>query len=116
MIELALLLAVDLESKEPAMEQREQQLQCVYVGGVGSNTQQIRQETGHTWEEFKEQTSKIYTNDEGYENLLKIAYLVYHDVMGIHKGLTPTQVFDILFGSCMAKFEPEEDKAQKYNL
>jgi hypothetical protein len=62
-----------------ALSQQQIHDQCIYRAGVASNVQEIRQQ-GDNWEAFKQNTQRIYKDDEGYQTLLGMAYLVYHQI------------------------------------
>jgi len=79
-----------------ALSQQQIHDQCIYRAGVASNVQEIRHQ-GDNWEAFKENTQRIYKDDEGYQNLLGMAYLVYHQVPF---ELESDQVFELMFETC----------------
>lgn len=80
-----------------ALSQQQIHDQCIYRAGVASNVQEIRQQ-GDNWEAFKENTQRIYKDDEGYQTLLAMAYLVYHQVPIEEK---PDVVFELMFDTCI---------------
>lgn len=80
-----------------ALSQQQIQDQCTYRAGVASNVQIIRQQ-GDNWEAFKENTQRIYKDDEGYQTLLGMAYLVYHQVPIEDE---PDAVFQLMFDTCI---------------
>jgi hypothetical protein len=95
-----------------ALSQQQIQDQCVYQAGVASRVQEVRQE-GDDWEAFKATTQKIYKDDEGYHNLLGIAYLVYHQMPA---ELNPDQVFDLMFDTCKAGHKKPRKTGKEFNL
>lgn len=95
-----------------ALSQQQIQDQCIYRAGVASNVQEIRQQ-GDNWEAFKENTQRIYKDDEGYQTLLGMAYLVYHEAS---IEFSPDQVFDLMFDACKAGHKKTPTAKQEFNL
>lgn len=95
-----------------ALSQQQIQDQCIYQAGVASRVQEARHE-GDNWEAFQAKTQKIYKDDEGYHNLLGIAYLVYHQAP---IELSSEQVFDLMFDICDAGHKKAPVAKQEFNL
>lgn len=102
---IALLFAV-------ALSQQQINDQCTYQAGVARHVQDIRH-TGDTWSQFQAITQNLYKDDEGYRNLLATAYLVYHQVPIVFE---PSQVFELIFDSCIAAHYKAHQQGHEFNL
>jgi aconitase B len=83
---------------------------------IARETQVIRSATGHSFDEFKLHTDKIYKNGERYTILLGVVWEVYASV---DLREEPTDVFNSLFDFCinqtMLKMKPQELKLYSFN-
>ena len=95
-----------------ALSQQQIHDQCIYRAGVASNVQEIRKQ-GDDWETFKANTQRIYKDDEGYQALLGMAYLVYHQ---IPIELEHDQVFELMFDACIASNYKAHRKGPEFTL
>jgi len=67
-------------------------------GEIAREVQVIRSVTGHSFDEFKLHTDKIYKKGEGYTILLGVVWEVYASV---DLREDPTNVFNSLFDFCV---------------
>lgn len=103
MLEIAFILAL-------SQEQIHQQ--CIYQAGVARHTQEIRQE-GESWQQFKDTTGRMYKNDDGYQIILGLAYIVYHM---IDADKDPDAVFTYMYDSCIAGHYSRHRKGPEFEL
>lgn len=95
-----------------ALSQQQVQDQCIYQAGLARIVQEIRQE-GESWEDFKVETDKIYQDNEGYQNLLSIGYLVYSK---IPEEMQQDDVFQVVYDSCIIGHYRKHKKGEEYEL
>jgi len=95
-----ILLALVLLSMPAKGVEKDTILKCNYVAGIARETQNIRQTENDNWVAFEYKIRLIYKADQGVENLLTIAKLVY-DYAPIETPLS--DVFYTVFDQCRRK-------------
>ena len=90
-----------------AAEAIDSELTCVVKGNMAMTTQIIRQTSGDDWAEFSTNVKKYYKHDEGLDNMLEIASMVYHIVPIVY---TPAEVYDRLLLSCVTMMVAEQNE------
>jgi hypothetical protein len=105
-----LLISTQLSAQEIS---KHSMLTCAYAGGIARETQNIRQIEHDNWSTFEQKTRAIFKNDQGLTNLLTIAKTVY-DFASINTDVT--DVFNVVFDSCMGRHVTQTVSAPEFAL
>lgn len=91
-------------------------LQCHFKSGWAEKTQQIRQETGDSIDQFISRTNKMYVHDEALTNMQELSRMVYEYIPVTTK---PEVLRKAVYTACWAEWREvikAEQNKQEFEL